>query len=325
MLICQVMFYVAWFITMVYLYSLGEIKPPIDGFPFGTMTFTQNQKGLLAFHLFGFFWINCFLIALIHFIIASAASIWYFAKDEAVYLIFTKSVMRAFYYHLGSLALGSLLLAIIQFIRFIIAYIHEQAKDEKLDNGPLRFLMCCIQCCIGCFERIVRFLNNHAYIQIALTGKNFCIAAIDAVYLIYRNALAFGIVTGLGNLYILLGKIFVCVSATVAGFLMITRSKQFEDKISSPVGLTICFAVVSYTVGALFMSVWAMASETILQCFFVDTELNNGDAPNCPSSLCEFVDDCRSKKKENVGDRVQKIKFSLYPFFALYTLSLIHI
>eukprot|EP01016_Furgasonia_blochmanni_P055586 TRINITY_DN9332_c0_g1_i2.p1 TRINITY_DN9332_c0_g1~~TRINITY_DN9332_c0_g1_i2.p1 ORF type:complete len:660 (-),score=111.00 TRINITY_DN9332_c0_g1_i2:60-2039(-) len=289
MFIAQAMFQISWIISAIYIYSLGEVHPPKTGYPFGSITLSSNQKGLVAYHLFGFFWINAFLISLSQFIIASSAGIWYFSKDGGAHLPVTISIIRAFKYHLGSLAFGSLILSIVQFVRFIFEYIHRNFKDKNLDGSPLKFCMCCIQCCLACFERIIRFINNHAFIQIALTGKNFCAAASDAVYLILRNALTFGIIAGLGNVYTFLGKVFIAVASTTVGYLIITRSESIRNDISSPIPLMICFAFVTYTIGALFMSVWSMAADSILQCFFVDTEVNNGTAVNCPPTLREFV------------------------------------
>jgi len=53
---------------------------------------------------------------------SSTAVIWYFKQGSASIPV-TKSVYRAFRYHLGSLAFGSLLVAIVEFIRLIVVYI----------------------------------------------------------------------------------------------------------------------------------------------------------------------------------------------------------
>lgn len=52
------------------------------------------------------------------------------------------------------------------------------------------------RCLIRYFEKFIRFLNSNAYIMIALTGQNFCSAAYDAFYLIFRNALKVAITHG---------------------------------------------------------------------------------------------------------------------------------
>lgn len=61
-------------------------------------------------------------MALCQFIIASACAIWYW-EQNGTHKPISRSIYRAFRYHLGSLAFGSLLLAIVQMIRIILAYV----------------------------------------------------------------------------------------------------------------------------------------------------------------------------------------------------------
>lgn len=75
------------------------------------------------------------------------------------------SIYRAFRYHLGSLAFGSLILAIIQFIRVILAYMESQMKKAGGNqNAAIKFLLRCLSCYLACFERFIKFLNKNAYI-----------------------------------------------------------------------------------------------------------------------------------------------------------------
>jgi len=75
---------------------------------------------------------------------------------------------------------------------------------------------------MACFQRFIEFLNKNAYIQIALTGKNFCTAAYDAFWLIARNPAKFGIMASLGSLFVLFGKMFIMGVSTVGGYIIIT-------------------------------------------------------------------------------------------------------
>jgi len=81
--------------------------------------------------------------------------------------------------HLGSVAFGSLIVAIVDMIRLIFDYIHLKLKEVS-GAGTSSAVGCCLKCLgclIDCFERFIRFINRHAYIQIAMTGENFCKAA----------------------------------------------------------------------------------------------------------------------------------------------------
>lgn len=77
---------------------------------------------MLWYWTFVTLWLFAFVDALSQFILASSAAIWYFAQDNCHRPVM-KSFYRAFRYHLGSIAFGSLLVAIVQMIRLILYYV----------------------------------------------------------------------------------------------------------------------------------------------------------------------------------------------------------
>jgi choline transporter-like protein 2/4/5 len=81
------------------------------------------------------------------------------------------SAKRVVQYSLGSMALGSLLVAIIEMIRFIIEFIRKRLKLLELAPGGccLSLLFCCAQCCLGCIEWIVKFINQNACIVVLVS------------------------------------------------------------------------------------------------------------------------------------------------------------
>lgn len=54
-------------------------------------------------------------------------------------------------HHLGTVAFGALLVAIIRTIRAVVSYF--QRKLKKQHNKVAEYLLCCVQCCLGCLER----------------------------------------------------------------------------------------------------------------------------------------------------------------------------
>jgi choline transporter-like protein 2/4/5 len=43
-----------------------------------------------------------------------------------------------------------------------------------------KVVMCCVKyasCVIACFERVLRFITDSAYVMMAITGKGFCASA----------------------------------------------------------------------------------------------------------------------------------------------------
>jgi len=117
---------------------------------------------------------------------------------------------------------------------------------------------------MACFQRFVEFLNKNAYIQIALTGKNFCTAAYDAFWMIARNPGKFAIMASLGNLFVLFGKMFILGFSVFIGYLMITNIEPYKSDIHGVFAPCFMMAIISYVIGDLFMSIYGMACDCIL-------------------------------------------------------------
>lgn len=115
--------------------------------------------------------------------------------------VIATSVWRAFRYHLGSLAFGSFILAVVQFIRVVLEYVKWQTKAAGGNNKCTKCILDCLSCVVACFERCIEYLNKNAYIQIALTGKNFCSAAKEAFETIWANAGRYSLVAGIGGAF----------------------------------------------------------------------------------------------------------------------------
>ena len=78
--------------------------------------------------LFALLWINAFLIGCAQFIIAASAATWYFSHSSETQgkgstTIGIRWILR---YHLGSIAFGSCIIAIVQMIRIMFEYYRKK-------------------------------------------------------------------------------------------------------------------------------------------------------------------------------------------------------
>ena len=139
---------------------------------------------------------------------ALSISCWYFTRDKKSEGNTTViwSFKTALFKHFGTIAYGSLVIAIIKTIRAVIAYFQKKAK--KSGSKLLQYILCMIQCCMWCLEKCMKFLNKNAYIQTAIHGYSFCKAARSAFFLIARNILRIMAVSFVGDFVLILGKVF---------------------------------------------------------------------------------------------------------------------
>ena len=160
----------AWSLfIMALLASSGDvIVGAVQGNSKKMASYSPNQvlNYLQIFYLFGTFWTFNFIIAIMECITAGAIAQWYWTLDrknlpgDAVW----SSVKRTFKYHLGSLAFGSMIIALLQTLRAILSFVQVQAKKAK--NPWIKRILQCFSCCLYCFEKTLKFLNTNAYIEV---------------------------------------------------------------------------------------------------------------------------------------------------------------
>jgi len=78
--------------------------------------------------------------------------------------------------HMGSMAFGSLIIAICQFIRAILHAFDAYTKEQQKENCMLKVAMKCAQYAMWCLQKSIEFVSYYAYVHIATTGVGFCSA-----------------------------------------------------------------------------------------------------------------------------------------------------
>ena len=207
-----VIFLVPWTIYAVYLASSGDVTvetETVNGneVQYRVIEYNMNIRYAFLFLLFCWFWASQLIIAFGELVSALSISCWYFTRDKSTEGNATVvwSFWTALFKHFGTVAYGSLVIAIIKTIRAVIAYLQKKAK--KSGNQLLQYILCMIQCCMWCLEKCMKFLNKNAYIQTAIYGYSFCKACRSAFFLIARNILRIIAVSYVGDFVLFLGKV----------------------------------------------------------------------------------------------------------------------
>ncbi|KAJ3047837.1 hypothetical protein HK097_011137 [Rhizophlyctis rosea] len=255
----------------------------------GTITLQYLQ----IYYVFGFLWAYNFIIACSQCTMAGAVASWYWARDKKALPRFPliKSLGRVLRYHLGSMALGSLIIALVQLVRLIVLEMMKRVKRSQ--NKAAIMCLSCLQCCLGIFEKFLRMINKNAYIEIAVYGYSFCTAARLALEIIARNAFRVFIITRIGNFFVFLGKLTICFLTVLLGLGLMSWYQQTDEPASNWAIPLILILVFAYITATGFMSIFQMAISTIFLSFCEDSERNDG-SPQRPyymsDSLRAFVD-----------------------------------
>eukprot|EP00057_Strongylocentrotus_purpuratus_P027203 XP_011681677.1 PREDICTED: choline transporter-like protein 1 [Strongylocentrotus purpuratus] len=197
------------------------------------------------YYIFGLLWVTQFILACQECTIAGAIAEWFFARDKSLLSTpILKSIYRIIRYHLGSLAFGSLLIAIIMFIRIVLGYIQSKLKGAK--SAPAQYCLKCMQCILWLFEKVLRYINRNAYIEIAIYGYNFCKAAQKAFSVLVSNALRVAAINSVGDFLLLLGKFAVTACVVVIG-LQLLQDREDLNCYAIPIALAgVCAFFISH-------------------------------------------------------------------------------
>ncbi len=131
--------------------------------------------GLIAFVTFAAYWITEWLKNTIHTTISGVYGAWFFAPKSPPKGATRGSAKRALTYSFGSICFGSLLVAIVQFLRQLCSV--AQQSQANSGNAAAACAFCCLRCLLGILEWAVEFVNRYAFSYIALYGKPYIAAA----------------------------------------------------------------------------------------------------------------------------------------------------
>ena len=290
--VCIVIFFSYWMVSAIFIWSVGDVKARA-GSPFARIEWNKTTRYVFLYNLFGLFWINAFFIGCCQFILAVACATWYFTHtaDSGGSASINKGFKWIGRYHLGSIALGSLIIAIAEFIKFMFEYYRKQMTGRVFNNPVGKCLIWTTRYCLNCLNRVVKYISKMAYIQVALTSSNFCLSAWKAFILILGNAGKFAVATILGTIFTWLGKIVIVGISTIVCYIIITNVKSISDELTSPFFPILGFIIISYVIATFFLSIFSYSMDVILQCFLVDETLagNNNYGAHRPKTLDAFA------------------------------------
>jgi choline transporter-like protein 2/4/5 len=285
--------------------------------PVTMQRFVRNDQWLYAsfFHFFHLLWQIQFLIYLGYLVFAGATCDWYFTKnkdanghkirgndpDDLTKWPVLSSFWRTVKYHLGTVALCSLIIAIVQFTRAVIKYIEETTQGQP-PNKVQKMVFACIQCCLKCLECCLDKLNRNALIWTAIWGDGFCTAACSAFGLLWRNLHRVAAITVVSTILLKVTTFIICCSNAAMGFAVINYSGMFD--VYSPSAPCFVIFVMSYLVSMMFIEVFQAVIDTLFICFLVDLETNDAGEMLANETLQKLVGKYSEQSKE-LADKEQ--------------------
>jgi hypothetical protein len=171
-------------------------------FPNYAGEFADLRSFFLVFHVLMFLWAAEINYALSNLITAGAVADWYWTRrsgpgkkpdpnratkggdGESLLAPVWRSIVRTWQFHLGTAALGAVVLPLCYPLWVVAHYLETQMHQVEQTTKCARNLRHCLQAVMCCFTKCLKMFHRHAYALVAMQGHGFfdsCYHAADII------------------------------------------------------------------------------------------------------------------------------------------------
>jgi len=286
---------------------------------FRLLKYHGYQVQLIGFYMFMVVWMSELVNATSQFVIAYTVQRWYFTpyerdmkKERIDRRPLTKAYSLGLSFHLGSLAMGSFVVASTRLLRLALSFAAKQAgpADGRGGRGPVA----CFTCALACIQRWVEFLNKNAYVDIAVNGSSFLSGARSAFSVLAHRMPEVGALNGACWVIQLTSAGAITASGIAVVYLILAHVAVFNQRdsdwyVQERVPVLVLAGLVSFLVGHAFMTIFDVVSDTILYCRCIEeVRRQEGelelDRQYAPKSLVTLIEqECPALRDSSGSDK----------------------
>lgn len=138
-----------------------------------------SHPGFAILWVFFLFWTQQVFKNVIHTTVAGLVGTWYFDPQDANKFCssaISSSLFRSLTHSFGSICFGSLCVAILQTLDWIVQSLRRQREQEGSQNASMALLLCCLDCILTLLQGIMEFFNKWAFVYVGVYGYDFMTA-----------------------------------------------------------------------------------------------------------------------------------------------------
>eukprot|EP01061_Rhynchopus_euleeides_P012834 TRINITY_DN2259_c0_g1_i1.p1 TRINITY_DN2259_c0_g1~~TRINITY_DN2259_c0_g1_i1.p1 ORF type:complete len:703 (+),score=297.14 TRINITY_DN2259_c0_g1_i1:49-2157(+) len=251
-----------------------------------------TRNNLLYYVFFGWLWTMGLISALGYFVVSAVTVQWYYShKDDdekkvRCFVGWLRGYAWAFLYHMGCLITGALLVAIIQFIRFILQKVTDKFKQS---SDAAKCIMCCVDCCLAYVERFLQYISRNAYIMTAIEGSGFWCSCCKVVGVLLGAISYLAPLIIVSDVVFFVGKLFLVSGTVAAGYFMLYDQDLAPD-VDDGILVLVVIGIIAYVVASLFMSVYESAIDSMFVLVFHETrQPKDPSLYFCPQDVFQSV------------------------------------
>jgi hypothetical protein len=176
--------------SLIYGGSIGDMntidEETVSGGEVKVIDFYWRERYILLFVIAVHVWWLTFVSTVSEYLVASVATFWFFSKDKAILKSpVATSITHLFSNHIGSIALGSILIPLFRLPRVIVSGLKGIASKCNLEMKKC----CSVTCypCLSLHESFLKYLVEDAYVYQAIWATTFCASAKRSYFVVKRS------------------------------------------------------------------------------------------------------------------------------------------
>ncbi|KAJ8605234.1 hypothetical protein CTAYLR_000495 [Chrysophaeum taylorii] len=300
-------FFAVWIVYATYLASSARVETVETQYggdvsvTYKELAYSREQQYAALYLVFAWFWTTEFVEAIGDLVVACAVVRWYFDRAKprlASPVTLGALALRVCKRHAGTAAFGGLVLALAKTVRVLVAALKRRAAPSERSRIA-RLAISCVDCCLGCVERCVRFVNKHAYVETAIRGVGFCAAGRRAFSLLTNHGLRVASCAVVATFVLNLGTLAV-TTATAFSFYAYATVHFDDGELHSFIPPTVVVFLMALAAVKVFNGIFDAVITAVLHCFVVD-EADYADHPYASGSLRDVIARTHERARGRLG------------------------
>ncbi|KAG9322389.1 hypothetical protein KVV02_005272 [Mortierella alpina] len=271
----------------------------------GKIVCDNNKLYMVMIYLnFVMFWNSEVVKNVVHVTISGVFGAYYFFEGSASGVPSSptlSSAKRALTTSFGSICFGSLLIALLQTLRYILNSLRSDS-----DDGLSAFLAMCASCILSCLEGLFEIFNKFAFTQVAIYGKPFIQAASDTWAMIKDRGVDAIVNDSLVGNVLGMGTLAVGLASALYGYLFIKIVQPSFYDPENEILAVLAVVFLEMILGAVMMSIPNNVLDSGVTTTFValaeDPEVLHRTKPELYQSIVQhYPEISRNVRGEYVG------------------------
>jgi len=246
-----------------------------------------------SLYVVSFYWTQQCINSIQHTIVSSMIGTWWYTPTDANSCWddgLNAALCHSMTYSFGSICMGSLLVSILQFAKFMIRRLKQYRN--------LRWLMCCIQCCVNKLLSVMEYFNSWAFTYIGIHGDSYMTSGRNVMTLFEKVGWDHIINDELASVVLFSQKMTIALVTGFVGHWYVTTQEDvfvnlkvttIED--DAVMGF-VAGAAIGYLIAAIMMELVHSAVHAVIVCLAEAPALFHYHHPALAEQLIDAWKDC---------------------------------